>query len=363
MIEPATVDPPGGIPPADPSSDHSIVVRVPNWIGDAVLALPAVAALAEAFRAQPLVVVARSGVAPLFAGLDRVERVVRLTGRNAFRFPQARRGLAGTAPAVGVVLPHSMGAAAELAAGGVAEIWGYGGFGRRLALDVALPRRWLRGRHRWEAYALLAASVTGRSVPERYPIPAGPGDVAAADALFQDPRLAEAPDAPRIGLFPGAHAPSRRWPPERFADLAGRLGQDGARVLLFGSAADRPLAAAIAAAARPAPLDWAGRTPLPVLAQCFRRLDFLVTNDTGPMHLAAAVGTPLLDLCGAADETVTGPRGRGSAVLVHPIHCRPCVKNACAYTLGCLRGISVDRVHGHVRERTAPRPAGAPLPL
>jgi ADP-heptose:LPS heptosyltransferase len=71
------------------------------------------------------------------------------------------------------------------------------------------------------------------------------------------------------------------------------------------------------------------------------------------MHLAAAVGTPLLDLCGAANEVVTGPRGSGSEVVVHPIHCRPCVKNTCAYNLGCMMGIAVDPVHALVRGRIA----------
>ena len=80
-----------------------------------------------------------------------------------------------------------------------------------------------------------------------------------------------------------------------------------------------------------------------------------MTNDTGPMHLAAAVGTPLIDLCGAANEVVTGPRGRASEVVVHPIHCRPCVKNACAYNLGCMRGIRVDTVHALVRARLRDR--------
>ncbi len=161
--------------------------------------------------------------------------------------------------------------------------------------------------------------------------------------------------------MPGAHAASRRWPAERFAALASRLGAEGARVVVFGSAAERELAAAIAAVARPAPVDWSGRTPLPVLAECFRRLDLLVTNDTGPMHLAAAVGTPILDLCGAANEVVTGPRGPASEIVVHPIHCRPCVKNDCAYNLGCMTGIRLERVHELARARLqgAPRGAGA----
>jgi heptosyltransferase-2 len=263
-----------------------------------------------------------------------------------------RRALRGEAPELGIVLPHSFGTAVELAAAGARTLWGYGGPLRKLVLDVALPPRWLAGRHRWEAYALLAAAITGRPVEERYPLARGPGDVAAADALFAEAGLRRgAGEGPLIGMVPGAHADSRRWPEARFAELASRLGRRGARVVLFGSALERSLAARVAAAADPAPVDWSGRTPLPVLAECFRRIDFLVTNDTGPMHLAAAVGTPLLDLCGAANEVVTGPRGPASEVVVHPIHCRPCVKNACAYNLQCMTGIGVDRVEALVRAR------------
>lgn len=326
-----------------------MVLRVPNWIGDAVLALPAVAALVERFRRNGILIVARPHIAPLFAGLDGIEEVLRIAGRGPTRFAQARKLLAPRRAELGVTFVHSLGGAAELSAGAVEEVWGYGGLWRRLATDVRLPRRWIGGRHRWETYALLAAAVTGRPVTERYPLAVGPGDVAHADRLFEDTRLQDG--APRVGFVPGCHAGSRRWPAPRFAELATRLGADGVRVILFGADAERGLTARVAAAARPEPLDWAGLTPLAVLAECFRRIDFLVTNDTGPMHLAAAAGTPLLDLCGAADERVTGPRAPASQVVVHPVYCRPCVKNDCAYNLECMRGIDVDTVHRLVGAR------------
>lgn len=354
-VSPVTVLPPRGIRPAAPGAGGPVAVRAPNWIGDAVLALPAVAALAEHFADRDVLVVARGPIAPLFVGLPRIADVLRVAGEGASRLASARRALVSHGPELGVVFPHSFGSAVELAAGGTRELWGFGGPLRRLVLDVALPPRWLRGRHRWEAYAILAAAVTGKPVRERYPLARGPGDVAAADALFAEAGLGAAEDGPVVGLVPGAHASSRRWPAERFSELASRFARDGARVILFGSAGERDLSARVARAADPAPADWAGRTPLPVLAECFRRLDFLVTNDTGPMHLAAAVGTPLLDLCGAANEVVTGPRGPGSEVVVHPLHCRPCVKNRCAYNLGCMRGIGVDGVHAIVRARLGGR--------
>jgi heptosyltransferase II len=347
------VQPPRGIGPADPRPGGAIAVRAPNWIGDAILALPAVAALADHFADRNVLVLARASIAPLFVGLPKVTEVVRVAGEGVGRLASARQALLGERPEMGVVLPHSFGSAVEMAAGGTRELWGYGGPLRRLVLDVALPPRWLKGRHRWESYALLAATVTGKPVPERYPLARGSGDVAAADSLFAEAGLAPSNGVPIVGFVPGAHASSRRWPEARFIELASRLAREGARIVVLGSADERDLAARIASAARPAAADWSGRTPLPVLAECFRRFDFLVTNDTGPMHLAAAVGTPLLDLCGAANEVVTGPRGTGSEVVVHPLHCRPCVKNTCAYNLGCMRGIGVDEVHALVQGRIA----------
>jgi len=345
------VAPPGGVRPAEPAGDRPVVVRVPNWIGDAVLALPAVAAILDRFPERDVHVMARRGVAPIFAGLPRVAAVMEAGGGGAVRFARARKALRGTRCAVGVALSHSMGAAMELAVGGVDEVWGFGGPVRGLALDVVLPRRWVAGRHRWEAYALLAAAVTGRPVVERYPLPDAPGDAAAADELFSEARAAWGNGGPVVGLVPGANGRSRRWPVERFAEVAARLSQRGVGTAVLGSEGDAGLARTIALRAGPRVVDWTGRTPLPVLAACFRRLDFVVTNDTGPMHLAAAVGAPLLDLCGAADDAVTGPRGPASEVVVHPVSCRPCVRNACAYNLECMTGISVDFVVDHVGRR------------
>ncbi|HET6362851.1 MAG TPA: glycosyltransferase family 9 protein, partial [Gemmatimonadota bacterium] len=229
------VQPPPGIQPPDPRADGTVVIRAPNWIGDAVLAIPAVAALAERFADQTVLVLARGTVAPLFVGLPRIDSVLRVAGGGADRLASVRRALEGEGPELGIVFPHSFGTAVELAAAGTRMLWGYGGPLRKLVLDVALPPRWLAGRHRWESYALLAAAVTGRPVVERYPLSRGPGDVAAADALFAEAGLRYGiGERPLVGMVPGAHADSRRWPAARFAELASRLGGRGARVVLFG---------------------------------------------------------------------------------------------------------------------------------
>ena len=350
------VAPPAGVPAARIAPEGSLLLRVPNWVGDAVLALPALAALCEAFADRSVFVVARKPVAPIYVGLAGVTEIVVVPRRGWGRLTALPRALSER-PALAVVLGHSFGAAAEVAVARPRQAWGYGGPLRALALDTVLPRRWLAGRHRWEAYALLAAAVTGRPVPERYPIAIAPGDRSAADRLFEEAGLGAGEGAPAggpvVSLVPGGNAPSRRWPAERFAALAVALHRDGARVVIQGGPGDAPLTGPIAALAGDAALDWTGRTTLPVLAECFRRSRLVVSNDTGPMHLAAAVGAPVIALCGAADERETGPRGPACEVLVHPIHCRPCVKNTCAYNLGCMTGISVTAVLERARLRLA----------
>ena len=149
---------------------------------------------------------------------------------------------------------------------------------------------------------------------------------------------------PLVGLNPGANGPARRWPAVRYAALGLALRERlDARVAVLGGPADRELAEGVAAAI-PGACSLAGRTSLKLLMAALSRLDFLVTNDTGPMHLAAALGTPLLDLCGAADERVTAPRGPRARVLREYLFCSPCVRNACPYDLECMEALGVERV-------------------
>ncbi len=136
--------------------------------------------------------------------------------------------------------------------------------------------------------------------------------------------------APIIGLFPGSNAPARRWDEARYAELARRTGELGASLWVFGSRQEAALTARVAAQAGARGLDLGGRTPLPVLAAAFAECRVLVTNDTGPMHLAAAVGTPVVAIFGSSDPRRTGPLGVPARILWKPeLACVPCLKNYC----------------------------------
>lgn len=352
---PAVVRPPVGIEPARIGPDATVVVRMPDGLGDAILALPALATLVERFEAGSVVVVARDAIAPLYSGQRGVSRVVRISRGLVDQYTRLRRALSGRPADLGIVYA-GFGPAGTLSGAGVREVWGYGGPLSRLALDVTLPRRWIEERHRWEVYALMAAAATGSAVPERYPLVRAAGDATAASELL----VATTGDGPLVGLVATARQPSRRWPPARFAEVASRLAREGARVVVFGSPGEEALVEAVVRAADPRPLDLAGRTPLPVVIECLRRLDLLITNDTGPMHAAAAVGTPVVALFGPTCEVRTGPRGVAGEAVVHPVPCRPCRRSTCAYNHGCMSGIGVGTVLDLVRARLDASPTMAP---
>ncbi len=173
--------------------------------------------------------------------------------------------------------------------------------------------------------------------------------------------LVGAEHGPWVGVFPGSNAPSRRWEPARFAELAQRLARRGLRVAVFGGPAERELTRTVAGSTG---LDLGGRTDLPLLAAGLAECTLLVTNDSGPMHLAAAVGTPTVSLWGAGDPAITAPLGRSHEVVRRAdLPCVPCIKNECprrgrGYVLGdahreCMRLIGVDEIDAAVSVRAS----------
>jgi ADP-heptose:LPS heptosyltransferase len=131
-------------------------------------------------------------------------------------------------------------------------------------------------------------------------------------------------------MVPGSNAPARRWPADRFAEVAGRLRALGARIVVLGSAREKGLTAGVASGA-PGALDLGGRTDVTDLAAVLSLCDLVITNDTGAMHLAGAVGTPTVSLWGSSDPA--GVRQIGAAdwrVEGPALPCRPCRRNHCA---------------------------------
>lgn len=147
-----------------------------------------------------------------------------------------------------------------------------------------------------------------------------------------------------IALQPGARWDNKRWPLGHFRQLIGQLRSRLPRtqILILGGDGDRPLGAALAGEGRAGVVDLTGQLDLQELIEVMRRVRALVTNDTGPMHIAAALGRPVVGLFGPTEPARTGPYGPGHRILRHELPCSPCMKSRCRWRdpIACLVGIA-----------------------
>jgi len=150
-------------------------------------------------------------------------------------------------------------------------------------------------------------------------------------------------------VAPGARWETKRWPVERFAEAAARLAEESAvRIIVVGTEEDRELARSICSRVGEQALDWTGRTSLVELAALFARSALLLTNDSGPMHLAAALGTPVVAIFGPTNPSRTGPYSDGAVVVRSAAHCAPCYQRCCDRRV-CLEEVRVEEVVSEAR--------------
>lgn len=318
------------------SGPERIVVRAPNWLGDVVLSLPALRDLARAFPRARLEVLARPSVAELYGAVAEVHAARLSAGTRADA--AAVRG----AFDLGLLLTNSFGSALALRLARVPERWGYAteGRGPLLTQSARVPDA-VRGRSQVYYYRAMLAALGLR-------VSAEPDASLQAPAHWREAadRLLGAP-GPWIGLNPGAaYGAAKRWPAARFAAVGDALARrTGARVAVLGAPSERPLAEEVAAAMRERPRVLAGETRLAELAGVLSRIDLLVTNDSGPMHVASALGTPVVAVFGPTDERETAPAGPArSRIAREPVACAPCGLRACPIDHACMRRVEPERV-------------------
>ena len=310
-----------------------IVVRAPNWLGDVVLSLAALRDLRRNVPQARIEVLARPAVAALYGAVAEVDAVRESHGVRA-----DARAIAGAFD-LGVLLTNSFGSALTLRLAGVPERWGYATDGRGLLLTRrarVLPA--VRGRSQVYYYRAMLAGLGLRvtAVPET-------ALRARAEWLESADRLL-GPGA-WVGINPGAaFGPAKRWPLSRFAAVGDRLARTtGAQVAILGGASERPSAEAVAAAMRHPARVLAGQTSLADLVGVLARVRVLVTNDSGPMHVASALGTPVAAVFGPTDPSETAPVGR-ARLLSEPVHCAPCGLRACPIDHRCMTRVAAERV-------------------
>jgi heptosyltransferase II len=323
-----------------------IVVLTPNWLGDALMALPAIGAVRHHRPSATLIVAARRSTAALFHMVSGVDELVTL-GETGTGLVSDARALAAARPDIAILLPNSFRSAFAAHRAGIPERWGVSADLRRFLLTRAVARP--RGRRHQVDYYKCIVSGLGMptaGAPARLVVPEEAR--ARASALFA--RRGLAGDATVVGMAPGAaYGRAKQWPPARFARLAELLHErSGVVSVLVGSLADRAVVRQMAAG--PHLVDLIGETDLVALAGVMTRCRAFVSNDSGAMHLAAAAGVPVTAVFGATDERATAPAfepSPGAApheILTSDVWCRPCMLRECPIDHRCMTRIEPSRV-------------------
>lgn len=349
---------------------NRLLVLAPNWLGDVVMALPALDAIRRWRPDAHLAVAARATVAPILTLSTGIDEVITLTGRGDWRDGTGRRAdtarlRAGRFDAA-VLLPNAFHAAWLARRAGIPERWGYARDLRGWLLTRAIPRR--RGVTQAAYYLDLATALGAPSVPLTAALTIPEALSTATDITLRDSGWQ---GEPIVAFAPGAaFGAAKRWPPSRVGLVAAQMRDAAAVTPVFvGTAADREAIDEAVAAFRAdacgdaRAIDLGGRTALPTLAAVLARCEAVLSNDSGAMHVAAAVGVPVAAIFGPTDERATAPlphpSGRAVALVTGYAECRPCHLRDCPIDHRCMTSISVSDVASRMRSlMRAPRPEG-----
>jgi heptosyltransferase II len=331
----------------DPEVVRRILVRAPNWVGDAVMSLPVLAGLKRLFPLAEITVLAAPRVASLFVAQPGVTEIIRYpSGRGKWQVLWELRSRFDVA----VALPNSMESALGLWLVGVPSRVGYNTDARRLFLKEAVSgRRHLDGLHTVFYFLGVLKALGGVATFTPPALYLEPEEEAVGAFILSETELPG--QGPWVGLSPGAaYGPAKRWEPERFAAVGRKLQQDfGARLVLLGGPDEGPVAGQVKELLPGPVADLVGQTSLREALGVLSQLNLLITNDSGLMHAGAALGVPLVALFGSTDPTATGPFTSRATVIRHPRPCSPCFKRTCDEGYACLTDISVEEVTAAAR--------------
>ncbi len=339
---------PTGFGPERTLQPFKILIRASNWLGDAVMSVPAVRAIKAGRPDAHVTLLTPAKLAEFWRSVPGVDAIIPIErGENLISVARKIRGQFEAA----IVFPNSLRTALEPWLAGIPRRVGYPGHRRAYLLDQILrPKKTKKlqpPRHQVHHYLALAKFV-GAELPS---IPATP------DACCLDSNLSLR--APILGLCPGAeYGPAKRWLPERFAEVLRTLHErTGCEWKIFGVEKDRPNAEHIVGLSQTPCTDLVGRTTLAELIAHLRTCDLLLTNDTGTMHLAAHLGIPVVALFGSTEPALTGPLGPPGRhkILRHHVACSPCFLRECPIDFRCMKAITSEEVTAAIETALAPQ--------
>jgi heptosyltransferase-2 len=346
----------------NPSSVARVMIRATNWLGDAVMSLPAIRVIRETLPHAHLAVVARPWVGDLYAREKAIDRVIPYTAKSLVEKRAFAKRLRVERFDAAILLQNAFDAALMAWMAAIPRRIGYNRDGRGLLLTdaVRVPEPGDIPRHERFYYLEMLRRI---GMIERFPECETIRLDGAADACAAGlRRMAELGiEGPAVGVSPGAaYGNAKRWFPERFAESARILASEACgRVLLFGSAAERDLCEQVARSISSSPVrNLAGETKLTEFIELAAACRVFLTNDSGAMHVASALGVPTVAVFGATDDVTTGPTGANAKVVREHAECSPCLLRECPIDHRCMTRVSAARVVEAARKLLANESAG-----
>ncbi len=334
-----------GHKPIDKNKIHRILIRTTNWVGDLVMTTPAIEAVRMNFPESSLTVLARPWVAPLLENLPAVNQVLPLETGNwyfsrAVEIIKTARLLRKMKFDMAIIFQNAFEAALLSYLGGVRFRIGYNTDGRGFLLSHSVIRNEEILRVHQVEYYLSLLKAMGWQAESRDPrLFVAEKDRKVIHSLLSSKGIGQ--DHLLLGLSPGAvYGPAKRWPAERFAAV-GDWAADrwGAKIVVMGSQGEMDICEAVGHSMKHDPVNLCGRTRLGEAMALIERCQFFVTNDSGLMHIGAALDVPMVALFGSTDPVATGPRSRMARIVQKPVECAPCLKPECPTDYRCMLGI------------------------
>jgi heptosyltransferase-2 len=323
-----------------------IAVRAPNWIGDSILAIPSMRSLKTNFPDSSITIVAKNWVKDVFINLESVDDIIVIPDKNDLKsLKNAAKKLKKREFDTGLLLTNSFISALLFYMAGIPKRWGYKKDGRQILLTKPIPNKNPRKQiHQVQYYQNIISGLGLKVSPPKLHLSVTKQQKdLAREFLFS---LNIDPQKKLIILNPGAYYGSaKRWPVSKYGDLAETLQRRfNLNLLIIGSQSEAGIADSISACLKKKPINIAGKTPLRMLAGVISLSDVIISNDSGPMHLANALGIPVVALFGPTIPAVTRPFHQPYKVIKKEVPCWPCSYRECPYEHQCMLKITPQEV-------------------
>jgi heptosyltransferase II len=322
-----------------------IVLRSPNWLGDAMMMTPSVTALRQLYPQSHIAVVTKTSLADVWSANPHVSEVIQLpksrSAKNIYQFSQSLREKKFN---LGILFTNSISSTLEFAWAKIPKRLGTPNGIRRLLLTHAVcPDS--QTQHTVEQYLELVRYLGDVLQTPDMLFPISDESKKSAEKLLKGNNIISSDKV--IGINPGAaFGTAKRWLPERFIELANELAKgSNTKIVLFGGKDESQDIQKIADNIKPNAINLAGKTSLGELGACISRCNLFVTNDSGPMHIASALGVPMVAIFGSTNLKSTGPIGKGKIEIVqNQPECAPCLLRECPIDHRCMTSIITSDV-------------------